>query len=907
MFDAEAASFVCEFIEYLTCSNGAPFRLMDWQREAVTEFYGQMIEAEGDEADPAGNYIRRYQYLYLEIAKKNGKSELAAALGVYHLYADGEINGEVYVVAADRDNAGIVYSAAKWMVEHSPALMKRSRIVDSTKTIYDTVSGSKLKVLSSEAYSKHGYKPSCVIFDELHAQPNRDLWDVMTFGAGDAREQPVWIVLTTAGDDPDRKSIGWEVHEKALSNLRCREGRAREGDMDDPRWLPIIYGLGLIEDEDELKQINIYDEDLWRRCNPSIGKTVKLSTIRAEAQEARRSEAAERLFRWLRLNQWIATHTVGWIPVTIYDKTQWNPEGCKDWRESVNLLRGKKCFGGGDLSKSTDLTAFTLLFPPQEGLDKWVALFTGWIPLDDIEARERADHAPYRDWIRAGFIRGCPGDVIDYEDVIDTIMQAVETEAKRNKLIMDTLSGAYEDAATAFYENNKQAINARRNQATLSEVTAKLGDTSALVKNRLWEMFGAAEDGSYRGGSALEWLKQKADAFSSWVLGLDMETLTTQFDQKFAGAVNKAKDALQWCKDNADKLKGALKSLATAFVTVKVVKFTGDLISSISTVWEFIKTVRELIAVKSLETYCWVRSTAVVTANKMALLANKAAGAVRWLTDQTVTLMANAVQWTVDTAAIAANKAALLGHKIVGGATWLLAQAAALGAASAAWVHNTAMMAVNKAGQLASAAATGIATGATTALTAAQWALNAAFVATPIGWIVLGLGAVVAAGVALYKNWDTIKQYAGQLWTKVKETFGGIKDSIVGAFNSAKEAVSGFFSWLDQKIESIPLLGSLYSGGKSLIGGAVDLLAGNALGTSYWRGGLTRVNERGGEIMNLPSGTQIIPHDISARMAGGPRVTVHVTVAGNVIGNEQYADELGEHIADKLLRAIENM
>lgn len=493
------------------------------------------------------------------------------------------------------------------------------------------------------------------------------------------------------------------------------------------------------------------------------------------------------------------------------------------------------------------------------------------------------------------------------EDYFNLALQDCRSESERYQLIMGNLSKAYDDAATAFYENNKQVYNARRNQATLNEVTAKLGDTSALVKNRLWEMFGAAEDGSYRGGSALEWLNQKADAFSSWVSGLDMETLTTQFDQKFAGAVNKAKDALQWCKDNADKLKGALKLLATAFVTVKVVKFTGDLISSISTVWEFIKTVRELISVKSLEAYCWVYSTAVVMANKVALLANKAAGAVRWLTDQTVTLMTNAVQWTVDTAAIVANKAALLGHKIVGGATWLLTQAAALGAASVAWVRNTAMMAVNKAGQLASAAATGIATGATTALTAAQWALNAAFVATPIGWIVLGLGAVVAAGVALYKNWDKIKQYAGQLWDKVKETFGGIKDSIVGAFEGAKEKVSGFFSWLDQEIESKPIIGQLYKGGKWLIGGAVDLLTGNALGTSYWRGGLTRVNERGGEIMNLPNGTQIIPHDISARMAGGPRVTVNVTVAGNVIGNEQYADELGERIADKLLRAIENM
>lgn len=423
MFDEEQAQFVCDFLECLTCSSGVPLRLMDWQRSMITEFYGQLIE---DEDDPAGSYLRRYQYLYLEIAKKNGKSEIAAGLGVYHLFADGEINGEVYVVSADRDNAGIVFAAAKYMVEQSPALKKRSRIVDSVKTIYDETSGSRLKVLSSEAYSKHGYKPSCVIFDELHAQPSRDLWDVMTFGSGDARRQPVWIVLTTAGDDPDRKSIGWEVHEKALAIYRWRHGARDEKAYDDPRWLPIIYGLGLIEDEDELKEINIYDEDLWRRCNPSLGKTLKLSTIRAQAADAKKSEAAERLFRWLRLNQWIATATVGWIPITIYDKTQWNPPGCKDWREAVQLLRGKTCYGGVDLSKSTDLTAFVLVFPPQEGLDRWVALPTGWMPLDGIDAREREDHVPYRDWIRAGFLHGCEGDIIDFEAVADAVVQAAQ-------------------------------------------------------------------------------------------------------------------------------------------------------------------------------------------------------------------------------------------------------------------------------------------------------------------------------------------------------------------------------------------------------------------------------------------------------------------------------------------------
>ena len=143
------------------------------------------------------------------------------------------------------------------------------------------------------------------------------------------RRQPVWIVLTTAGDDPDRKSIGWEVHEKALAIYRWRRGARDEKAYDDPRWLPIIYGLGLIEDEDELKDLNIYDEDLWRRCNPSLGKTLKMATIRVQAADAKKSEAAERLFRWLRLNQWIATATVGWIPITIYDKTQWNPPGCR--------------------------------------------------------------------------------------------------------------------------------------------------------------------------------------------------------------------------------------------------------------------------------------------------------------------------------------------------------------------------------------------------------------------------------------------------------------------------------------------------------------------------------------------------------------------------------------------------
>lgn len=566
----------------------------------------------------------------------------------------------------------------------------------------------------------------------------------------------------------------------------------------------------------------------------------------------------------------------------------------------------------GDSDTSTEAAqALSTLAQSQQDVTKWTRVAAGVVGKFGDGISINSLFQDIGESSVSGAVTGVLADTLNWlnisEDEFNEQLEATGTTAGRTTLILDTLTAAYDGYADAFYQNNTQLVKNRAYQTQVNNTLAKLGEASATAKNGVMQLLGAQEDGSYRAGSALEWLNQKADAFSSWVSGLDIGALTTQFDQGFAASVSKAKDALQWCKDNADKLKGALKSLATAFVAVKVVKFTGDLVSAIATIGGFVKTVRELISVKSLETYCWVRSTAVVTANKAALLANKAAGAVRWLTDQTVTLMANAVQWTVDTAAIAANKAALLGHKIVGGVTWLASQAAALGVASAAWVHNTAVMVLNKAGQLATAAATGIATGATTALTVAQGALNTVFYASPLGWVAALVLALVAAGVALYKNWDTVKATAIALWKKVKSVFSGIRDSIVGAFNSAKDTVAGFFSWLDQKIESIPLLGSLYSGGKSLVGGAVDLLAGNALGTSYWRGGLTRVNERGGEIMNLPSGTQIIPHDVSARMAGGPRVTVNVTVAGNVIGNEQYADELGEIIAGKVRRAIENM
>lgn len=172
--------------------------------------------------------------------------------------------------------------------------------------------------------------------------------------------------------------------------------------------------------------------------------------------------------------------------------------------------------------------------------------------------------------------------------------------------------------------------------------------------------------------------------------------------------------------------------------------------------------------------------------------------------------------------------------------------------------------------------------------------------------IVLAIGAAIVVGSLLIANWDRVKAAAGALWAKATEVFGGIKDSIVGAFEDAKDKVAGFFSWLDDKVEGIPIIGSIYKGAKSVGGWVADKISGHATGTSYFSGGWTRVNERGGEIMRLPGGTQIIPHDLSRQMVGGPSITVHVTVQGNVIGNRAYAEELGNTIVARILRALRN-
>ena len=381
MFDASKAARAVKFINNLKHTkgvwHGVPFDLLPWQDKIIRDIFGTVKE----------DGYRQYNTAYVEIPKKNGKSELAAAIALYLTCGDGEWGAEVYGCAADRQQASIVFDVAVDMVDQSPALKKRIKPVLSQKRLVYMPTGSFYQVLSSESFTKHGLNVHGVIFDELHAQPNRQLYDVMTKGSGDARKQPLFFLITTAGND--RNSICYEVHQKAEDILR--------GKKHDPTFYPVIYG---IEDDDDWT-----DEKNWYKANPSLDHTIDIEKVRAAFISAKDNPAEENLFRQLRLNQWVK-QSVRWMPMHMWENCSFevNPE----------KLKGRECYGGLDLSSSTDITAFVLVFPPIPGDDKYYVLPHFWIPEENLDLRVRRDHVPYDIWKQQGYLKTTEGNVIHY-------------------------------------------------------------------------------------------------------------------------------------------------------------------------------------------------------------------------------------------------------------------------------------------------------------------------------------------------------------------------------------------------------------------------------------------------------------------------------------------------------------
>ena len=394
------ADRVVQFINRLRHTKGVwagkPFNLEPWQTQIVRDVFGTRRD----------NRTRQYRTVYLEVPRKNGKSELAAAIAVYMLLGDGEQAAEVYSAASDRQQAGIVFEQAKLMILQDPQLRSMCKIIDSVKRIVVKETNSIYAVLSSDHASAHGFNASAVLFDELHTQPNRQLYDVLTTSGG-TRRQPLTVAITTAGFD--RTSICWEVHEHADQVAR--------GIVKDAAYYPVIYAA---EESDDWT-----DDKVWHKANPALGSFRDIEEMREFCNRAKQVPGLQNTFRRLYLNQWTRQET-RWLDMMTWDDTA----GEVYWED----LQGETCYAGLDLASSIDIAACVLLFPDPEGcFDVW-PLF--WVPEDTLVERTLREGIPYAEWQEQGYLKTTPGNTIDY-GVIRADLMALNDEVRIESIAFD--------------------------------------------------------------------------------------------------------------------------------------------------------------------------------------------------------------------------------------------------------------------------------------------------------------------------------------------------------------------------------------------------------------------------------------------------------------------------------------
>jgi phage terminase large subunit-like protein len=374
------------FINSLTHTKGAfarqTFKLRRWQIHILKKLFKKRSDG-----------FRQYRTCLLMLPRKNGKTEIAAAIALYGLLADGETGAEVYSAAADRDQAALVFGVAAQMVRNDPALDAACYIVESQKKIVHRESGSFYRAISAEAYSKHGFNASMVIYDELHAAPDRRLYDVLSTSMG-ARRQPLLLVISTAGYD--RHSILWELYQHAK--------KVQERPAIDPSFLPILYEAP--EGADWTKR------RVWQKANPALGDFRSLEEMQILAVRAKEIPAQENNFRRLYLNQW-TEQAARWIQMPAWDACQTPPV-------PRQALQKRRCYVGMDLSTTTDLTALVAVFPDELGFDVLAQFF---VPAERILERSRRDHVPYDEWARQGVLTSTPGAVVDYDILRQVLLQ----------------------------------------------------------------------------------------------------------------------------------------------------------------------------------------------------------------------------------------------------------------------------------------------------------------------------------------------------------------------------------------------------------------------------------------------------------------------------------------------------
>jgi phage terminase large subunit-like protein len=391
-YDREAARHaVAFFTQFLRHSKGKwagePFTLLRWQDRVIRQLFGWKRK----------DGTRRYRRAGIWVPKKNGKSTLAAGVILYLLVADDENGAEVYSAANDRGQASIIYHEAANMVRQSPHLARRVQAIDSRKTLAYPARYARYEALSADVPTKEGLNASGVVVDELHAQKSRAMWDTLIY-AGAAREQPLHLSISTAGVR-DTTSIGWEQYEYAR--------KVATDQIDDWAFLSIIYEAG---PHDEWT-----DPAIWKKANPSFGTTIQPHIFAEECREAEASPAKQNTFRRYRLNQWTAQAERA-LDLKLWDANNIHPI-------VLEVLAGRRCWGGLDLAAVSDLTAWVLLFPCDADPDALDVLARFWVPEAQLRTGRLRDL--YQSWVDAGYLTVTPGEAVDYGQVrVDVLADA---------------------------------------------------------------------------------------------------------------------------------------------------------------------------------------------------------------------------------------------------------------------------------------------------------------------------------------------------------------------------------------------------------------------------------------------------------------------------------------------------
>ncbi len=383
-----AVKFIESFITHVKGElGGQKFILEDFQKEQIIKPLFGWVDKNG---------LRKYRTCYIEIPRKNGKSNLSAAIALYMLYADGEIGGEVISAAADRNQANIVFGIARQMVLNSKELSARGRVFRNSISVEST--GSYYKSISSESTTAHGMNLSCAIFDELHAQKDRELYDVISTSMG-SRKQPLLICITTAGFD--RQSICYELNQYAL--------KVRDGIIKDDSFLPVIFRA---EPEDDWTNPKV-----WKKANAGYGTIIKEEYFRQQYQKAINTPSFQNTFKRLHLNLWTNAES------GMFTDKEWTD--CNLEKIELSKFEKADCFGGLDLASTRDLSCFTLVFPDSDGEYYTIVPFI-FVPSAKLEQVKGGDGVDYNTWRDSGHLIVTEGNVTDYNFIQAKILELAE-------------------------------------------------------------------------------------------------------------------------------------------------------------------------------------------------------------------------------------------------------------------------------------------------------------------------------------------------------------------------------------------------------------------------------------------------------------------------------------------------